>query len=44
VFDPVTRTQVDSFYVGGTVRRIGFNPAGTVAVVANEGGWVDFPH
>jgi len=42
VVDPVTRQKVDSFSVGGTVRRIGFNSAGTIAVVANEGGWVDF--
>jgi YVTN family beta-propeller protein len=27
---------------GGTPRRIGFNHQGTVAVIANEGGWVNY--
>jgi DNA-binding beta-propeller fold protein YncE len=27
---------------GGTPRRIGFAANGSTAVVANEGGWVDF--
>jgi YVTN family beta-propeller protein len=44
VFSPVTRAQVDSFMIGGVVRRIAFNASGTVAVVANEDGWVDFLH
>jgi YVTN family beta-propeller protein len=44
VFEPVTRAKVDSFLAGGTVRRIAFNSSGTIAVVANEGGWVDLLH
>lgn len=44
IFDPTTHAKVDSFVVGGTVRRIAFNKAGTIAVVANEAGYVDFLH
>jgi YVTN family beta-propeller protein len=42
VVDPATRTIVKAFPTGGVVRRIAFNAAGTLAVVANEAGWVDF--
>jgi DNA-binding beta-propeller fold protein YncE len=42
VFDAVTRAKVDSFMVGGRPRHIAFNANGSVAVVANESGWVDF--
>jgi len=42
VVDPVSRTVVDSFAVGGDPRRIAFNADGTIAVVANRVGWVDF--
>lgn len=44
VVDPSTRMKIDSFVVGGIVRHIAFNAAGTIAVVANENGWVDFLH
>jgi YVTN family beta-propeller protein len=42
VIDPASHAKVDSFVVGGVVRRIAFNPGGTIATVANEDGWVDF--
>ena len=42
VFDATTRARVNSFLVGGIPRRIAFNASGTVAVVANQSGWVDF--
>jgi YVTN family beta-propeller protein len=42
VIDPVARTLVRSILTGGTARRIAFTANGTVGVVANEGGWVDF--
>lgn len=41
VIDLQTRTLARTFDVGGTPRRIGFNRRGTVALVANEAGWVD---
>jgi YVTN family beta-propeller protein len=44
VIDPITRTKVDSFVLGGVGRHIAFNSTGTIAVVANESGWVDFLH
>lgn len=42
VVDPVTRTLKRTIAVGGTPRRISFNAAGSLGVVANENGWVDF--
>src|SRR6266550_2182293 len=42
VIDPQTNAKVDSFFVGGTVSEIAFNPSGTITVEANESGWVDF--
>ena len=41
VVDPSTRTIVKSYPVGGIVRRIAFTSSGDLAIVANEGGWVD---
>lgn len=42
VVDPVTRTVTRTFIVGGTPRRVAFNTSGSIGIVANEGGWVDF--
>ena len=42
VIDPSTRTIVKSFPMGGVVRRIAFTSSGSLAVVANEAGWIDF--
>jgi len=39
--DRATRTQVGVLNTGGSPRRIGFSSNGTVAVITNEGGWVD---
>ncbi|HEY2806930.1 MAG TPA: hypothetical protein VGI92_13815, partial [Gemmatimonadales bacterium] len=43
VIDPQTYS-LRNIATGGTVRRIGFLSSGTVGIVANEGGWVDFIH
>ena len=37
-----SRAVVGVLRTGGRPRRIGFNAAGTMAVIANEAGWVDF--
>jgi DNA-binding beta-propeller fold protein YncE len=42
VFDRATDLPRSLLTPGGTPRRVAVNSAGTVAVVANEGGWVDF--
>jgi YVTN family beta-propeller protein len=42
VVDPVTRTLVHSAVVGGSTRHVVFNGRGSVGIVPNEGGWVDF--
>jgi YVTN family beta-propeller protein len=42
VIDPVARTLVHSSVVGGGTRHITFNANGSVGIVPNEGGWVDF--
>jgi YVTN family beta-propeller protein len=42
VVDPATRTVASVAYPGGSPRRVAFNATGTVAVVANAAGWVDF--
>jgi len=42
VFDRSTRALRRTIRTGGTPRRIAFNHAGTLAVIANEAGWVDF--
>ena len=41
ILDAGTGTVLLSMSVGGAPRRIGFDAAGTTAVVANEGNWVD---
>lgn len=42
VINPATQQIVRSIDVGGIPRRIAFNQSGSLAVVANEAGWVDF--
>lgn len=42
VVNPTSRVLVKSITVGGKARRIAFNSSGSIGVVANEGGWVDF--
>ncbi len=42
VFDRATRAALGEIVTGGSVRYIGFSPAGSQAVVANESGWVNF--
>jgi YVTN family beta-propeller protein len=42
VIDPVTRTLVHSTVIGGSTRHIVFTADGSVGIVPNEGGWVDF--
>jgi DNA-binding beta-propeller fold protein YncE len=39
--DRATEQITDTYVVGGTTRRIAFDPAGAFFVVANEGGWID---
>jgi len=42
VIDPTTRQVVRTIGTGGTPRRIAFTPDGSVGIVANEAGWVDY--
>jgi YVTN family beta-propeller protein len=42
VIERATRTVVQRIATGGTPRRIAFNQAGSIAVVANEGGYVTY--
>ena len=42
ILDRATLQQRTLLNTGGTPRRVGVNRAGTVAVVTNEAGWVDF--
>jgi YVTN family beta-propeller protein len=42
VIDPVSRTLVHSSVVGGATRHVVFTADGSIGIVANEGGWVDF--
>jgi YVTN family beta-propeller protein len=42
VINPATRQIVRVIHTGGTPRRIAFAPDGSVGIVANEGGWVDY--
>lgn len=42
VVDPVSRTVVYSAVVGGSTRHVVFNATGSIGIVANESGWVDF--
>jgi YVTN family beta-propeller protein len=44
VIDPGTRSVVRVIRTGGVPRRIAFTASGSVGIVANEGGWVDFIH
>src|SRR2546430_8454346 len=44
VFDRTTRVLRDSVQTGGNARYIGFSASGTLAIVANEMGWVSFIH
>ena len=41
ILDRADRSVVRTVRLGGRPRRIGFDRAGTTAVVANEAGWVD---
>ena len=42
VIDPATQRIVRVIMTGGTPRRIAFAPDGSVGIVANEGGWIDY--
>jgi DNA-binding beta-propeller fold protein YncE len=42
VIDPVSRTLIHSSVVGGSTRHVVFNADGSIGIVANESGWVDF--
>lgn len=42
IVSPENPALIRTLETGGMPRRIGFNAAGTVAVIANEAGWVDF--
>ncbi len=42
VIDPVSRTLLHSAIVGGGTRHVVFTADGSIGIVANEGGWVDF--
>ena len=42
VVDPVTRNVVRTIVASGTPRRVAFNTSGSIGIVANEAGWIDF--
>lgn len=42
IIDPVSRTIVYTAVVNGFPQRVAFTADGTIGVVPNEGGWVDF--
>ena len=42
VIDPVARTLIHSSVVGGSTRHVVFTANGSVGIVPNEDGWVDF--
>jgi len=42
VIDPVARTLVYSAIVGGSTRHVVFTADGSIGIVPNEAGWVDF--
>lgn len=42
VVNPVSRTLIYSAVVGGSTRHVVFNADGSIGVIPNEGGWVDF--
>jgi YVTN family beta-propeller protein len=41
ILDPEERRFVRRIVVGGVPRRVAFNPQGTLAIIPNEGGWID---
>lgn len=42
VVNPVTRTLVRSAIIGGSTRHVVFTADGSIGIIPNEGGWVDF--
>ena len=42
VVDPVARTLIHSSIVGGSTRHVVFTADGSIGLVPNEAGWVDF--
>jgi len=42
VIDPGIRTLLRAAVIGGSTRDIAFNADGSIGIMANEGGWVDF--
>jgi YVTN family beta-propeller protein len=42
VIDPVTHTLVYSVVIGGDTRDVAFNNDGSIGIIANSAGWVDF--
>jgi YVTN family beta-propeller protein len=42
VVDPVSRTLINYAVVGGVTRQVAFSADGSIGIVANENGWVDF--
>ena len=42
VIDPVARTLIHSSVVGGSTRHVVFTANGSIGIVPNENGWVEF--
>lgn len=42
IIDPTSRTLTRTIAVGGSPRRVVFNSSGSIGLVPNENGWVDF--
>lgn len=42
IVDRAVLAVVDTLATGGVPRRVAFNRLGTMAIIANENGWVDF--
>jgi YVTN family beta-propeller protein len=42
IMDRVSKAVVTTLTLGGTPRKVDFNKTGSLAIVANEAGWVDF--
>ena len=42
VIDPATRTLLHAAVIGGDTRHVVFTADGSVGIIPNEGGWVDF--
>ena len=42
VVNPVTRTVVRTIFGAGGPRRVAFNTSGSIGIVTNQAGWVDF--